>query len=84
MCKARRKGFTSISEVPTEIQFQAKASDMLTQQYDVDIQTLRKVMKEVFDEEQPQQNYFFYWTEEHYREFDRAMKDYIKNKSNGS
>lgn len=80
MCKARRKGFTFIPDVPNEIQFQSKVSDMLTKQYDVDIQTLRKMIKEVFDEEQPQQRLFFYWTEEHYKEFDRAMKDYIKNK----
>lgn len=79
MCKARRKGFTFNPEVPDEIQFQEKASEMLTEQYDVDVKTLHKVMKEVFEEKQPQQRFFFYWTEEHYKEFDRAMKDYIKN-----
>lgn len=85
MSKARRKGFTDgTSSYMDEEDYQEEAYMNLSEKYNVNKDDVERIVKEVFEKEEPQQRFFIYWTREHAEMFDKAMKEYIKNKSNGS
>lgn len=78
MSKVRRKGFTDgASSYMDEEDYQKEGYFKLANQYDVTTEDIDRIVNEVFNEV-PEQRFFCYWTEQHYKEFDRAMKEYLK------
>lgn len=78
MSKARRKGFTDGASGSMDIEdYQEKGYKLLSTQYDVTMVDIERVVNEVFSEV-PEERCFFFWTEQHKQQFDRAIKEYLK------